>query len=117
MFASWLASPTNILFRTGVLSASSTVLELGCGVSALVGIALGPLVSRYVLSDQPYVARFVEQNLEQNQRALRPPAPGRQHSGGKRGKGKASSLSASSSGTSGSIAFYTLDWEADTPTS
>ncbi|KAK7704918.1 Ribosomal protein lysine methyltransferase [Diaporthe eres] len=110
MFASWLASPTNILFRTGVLSASSTVLELGCGVSALVGLALGPLVSRYVLSDQPYVARFVEQNLEQN----RGPSPARP-AGKSRGRGKASPSSSSSS-AGGSIAFHPLDWEADTPT-
>ena len=115
MFASWLASPTNILFRTGVLSASSTVLELGCGVSALVGLALGPLVSRYVLSDQPYVSRFVEQNLEQNQRS--PPA---RPAGKARGRGKkASGTSGSSSSGAGagvSIAFHPLDWEVDTPT-
>lgn len=110
MFASWLASPTNILFRTGVLSASSTVLELGCGVSALVGLALAPVVSRYVLSDQPYVARFVEQNLEQNRGA--PPA---RPVGKARGRGKASS-SSSGAATGGSIAFHPLDWEADTPT-
>lgn len=110
MFASWLASPTNILFRTGVLSSSSTVLELGCGVSALVGIALGPLVSRYVLSDQPYVARFVEQNLEQNRRG-----PAGRQPAGKPGKGKAVP-SSSGTGAGGSIAFHPLDWEADTPT-
>lgn len=114
MFASWLASPTNILFRTGVLSTSSTVLELGCGVSAVVGLALGPLVSRYVLSDQPYVARFVEQNLEQNWVATAA-AKSRQPSG-KRGKGKGASSSSSGTGTGGSIAFHPLDWEADTPT-
>lgn len=110
MFASWLASPTNILFRTGVLSASSTVLELGCGVSALVGLALAPLVSRYVLSDQPYVARFVEQNLEQN----RAPPPARL-AGKSRGRGK-TSTSSSGAGVGGSIAFHPLDWEADAPT-
>lgn len=112
MFASWLASPTNILFRAGALSASSTVLELGCGVSALVGLALGPLVSRYVLSDQPYVARFVEQNLEQN-RASPPAKP----AGRARGRGRGAASAASSSGAGGgSIAFHPLDWEADTPT-
>ncbi|KAL2272620.1 hypothetical protein FJTKL_06285 [Diaporthe vaccinii] len=110
MVASWLASPKNVLFRTGVLSASSTVLELGCGVSALVALALGPLVSRYVLSDQPYVARFVEQNLDQN----RGPPPARP-AGKSRGRGKAST-SSSSSGAGGSIAFHPLDWEADVPT-
>lgn len=112
MFATWLASPTNILARTGVLSASSTVLELGCGVSALVGLALGPLVSRYVLSDQPYVARFVEQNLGQNQTA---PAPAARPSG-RRAKGKAASAATPGTARGGSIAFHPLDWEADTPT-
>jgi hypothetical protein len=121
MFASWLASPKNIFFRTGVLSSSSTVLELGCGVSALVGIALGPLVSRYVLSDQPYVARFVEQNLEQNQVVPVGRAPASKRGKGKgngKGKGKAGSSAPASSdtGTAGSIAFHPLDWEADTPT-
>lgn len=116
MFASWLASPTNILFRTGVLSASSTVLELGCGVSALVGLALGPLVSRYVLSDQPYVARFVEQNLEQNRRL-----PSARPAGGKaRGRTKGAahpspSSSPSGAGAGGNIAFHPLDWEVDSP--
>ncbi|KAJ0115284.1 diaminohydroxyphosphoribosylamino-pyrimidine deaminase [Diaporthe amygdali] len=133
MFAEWLASPTNIFARAGVLSTSSTVLELGCGVSALVGLALGPLVARYVLSDQPYVARFVEQNLGQNRRAAggggRPVA----RPSGKRGRGRgrphpgALSPSSSSSspgaaaaaaagGAAGSVAFHPLDWEADTPT-
>lgn len=120
MFGSWLASPTNILFRAGILSSSSTVLELGCGVSAVVGLALAPLVSRYVLSDQPYVARFVEQNLEQNRRALAP-SSGRQQqqqSAGRRGKGAKAGASSSSlsSGTGENIAFHPLDWEADTPT-
>lgn len=122
MFASWLASPTNILFRTGVLSSSSTVLELGCGVSAVVGLALAPLVSCYVLSDQPYVARFVEQNLEQNRRALAPSSSRQQQQpAGRRGKGgKAGAPSSSASGTGAgagrNIAFRPLDWEADTPT-
>lgn len=112
MFASWLASPTNILFRAGVLSTSSTVLELGCGVSALVGLALGPMVSRYVLSDQPYVAKFVEQNLEQNRGA----SPARPAAGKARGRGKAPASSSATTGAGGSIAFHPLDWEADTPT-
>lgn len=133
MFAEWLASPTNIFAQAGVLSTSSTVLELGCGVSALVGLALGPLVARYVLSDQPYVARFVEQNLGQNRRAAggggRPVA----RPSGKRGRGRGrphpgalspsssssspgAAVAAAAGGAAGSVAFHPLDWEADTPT-
>lgn len=116
MFASWLASPTNILFRTGVLCASSTVLELGCGVSALVGLALGPMVARYVLSDQPYVARFVEQNLEQNQRHPPAKSAGKARGRGNKASGASGSSSSSGAGAGGSIAFHPLDWESDTPT-
>lgn len=122
-FASWLASPaTNLFFRAGALSPASAVLELGCGVSALVGLALGPLVARYVLSDQPYVARFVEENLRQNRR--RPPpgpaGPPRKHPA--RRKGKDASGGGGGGGDhpaagAGDILFRPLDWELDTPDS
>ncbi|KAJ8108661.1 hypothetical protein ONZ43_g6356 [Nemania bipapillata] len=66
LVASWLNSPDNLLWKTGAFSSASAVLELGCGISGLVGLALSPLVSRYVLTDQTYVARLVEKNLEEN---------------------------------------------------
>ena len=70
LFAGWLASPSNVLFRAGILTNSSAVLELGCGVSAIVGLTLAAHVSRYVLTDQPYVAKFVGQNIEENRDVL-----------------------------------------------
>lgn len=113
-------SKANILFRTGVLSSTSTVLELGCGVSALVGLATSPLVHRYILTDQPYVARFVEQNISQNASTLRSSkksssntkrkAPGgtSRAGGGGGGGGETSET--------GKLTFHPLDWELDTLT-
>lgn len=125
LFATWLSSPSpsNLLFRTGVLSAgTSTVLELGCGVSGLVGIATGPLVKRYVLTDQSYVSRLVEANIAQNTTNTSSHVPRGKAGGSVRKGGKSSSSSSSStkptptSGAAGSnVEFHTLDWETDTP--
>ncbi|KAI1735711.1 hypothetical protein F4680DRAFT_434292 [Xylaria scruposa] len=106
LVASWLGSLDNFLWKTGSLSSSSSILELGCGISGLVGLVLSPLVSRYVLTDQIYVARLVEKNLEENlvsqQRA----------SSQRRNKGKSSSTA-----NPANLRFTTLDWELDEVTS
>ncbi|TGJ85841.1 hypothetical protein E0Z10_g2910 [Xylaria hypoxylon] len=85
----------------GALSSSSSVLELGCGISGLVGLALSPLVSRYVLTDQTYVARLVEKNLQENI------VPQQRPSSQKR-KGKSSSTA-----NPVNLRFTALDWELD----
>ncbi|PSR79332.1 hypothetical protein BD289DRAFT_375628, partial [Coniella lustricola] len=121
LFASWLASSKpNILFRNGVLSSASIVLELGCGVSALVGLATSPLVHRYLLTDQPYVARFVEQNIIQNSTdaALFSPSTNNSNLNNKR-KAPSSGSSASKganarANATGNLTFHPLDWELDT---
>ncbi|KAK3292227.1 uncharacterized protein B0H64DRAFT_224612 [Chaetomium fimeti] len=69
LFATWLASPHNPLWTHDLLTPSSRILELGCGISGLVALLLGPRVARYVLTDQPYVAKLVEQNVAANWRA------------------------------------------------
>lgn len=79
------------------------MLELGCGISGLVGLALSPLVSRYVLTDQTYVARLVEKNLEEN---LVP----QQRSSSQKRRGKSSSSSAANPVN---LCFKALDWELD----
>ncbi|KAJ2979722.1 hypothetical protein NUW58_g7130 [Xylaria curta] len=101
LVASWLGSPDNLLWKSGALSSSSSILELGCGISGLVGLVLSPLVSRYVLTDQTYVARLVEKNLEENL------APQRKPPSQKR-KGKSSSTA-----NPVNLRFTTLDWELD----
>lgn len=103
LVASWLGSRDNLLWKTGALSSSSSVVELGCGISGLVGLVLSPLVSRYVLTDQTYVARLVERNLEENL------VPQRKRTSQKR-KGKPSSAAAPANAN---LRFTPLDWELD----
>ncbi|KAI1292683.1 hypothetical protein F5Y03DRAFT_17348 [Xylaria venustula] len=100
LVASWLSSLDNFLWKTGALSSSISVLELGCGISGLVGLALSPLVSRYVLTDQTYVARLVEKNLAEN---IVP----QQRSSSQKRKGK------SSPANPVNLRFTALDWELD----
>lgn len=95
LFASWLASKDNILFKHGVLQASSVVAELGCGISPLNAFAIGNRVQHYVLTDQPYVQRLVLQNIDENSHMLRP---------GRSQKKQAQT----------NIEFAVLDWETDT---
>ena len=64
--ASWLGSPTNVLKRLGVLGADSTVVELGCGISGLVGLSLSPHVRDYLLTDQRYVIKLLKDNVAAN---------------------------------------------------
>lgn len=101
-FAEWLASPSNPLFRT-VLTPSCSIIELGCGISPLNALTLSPKISRYILTDQPYVQKLVLQNLAENQ-------PSKSHAGkSKRGTNKSSSSSPLNAGAD--IHFQVLDWE------
>ncbi|KAL6808018.1 hypothetical protein GGI42DRAFT_319486 [Trichoderma sp. SZMC 28013] len=103
-FAEWLASPSNPLFRT-VLTPSCSIIELGCGISPLNALTLSPKVSRYILTDQPYVQKLVLQNLAENQ-----PSSSKSHAGkSKRGANKSSSSSPLNAVAD--IHFQVLDWE------
>lgn len=145
LFAEWLASPTNPFFTHGVLSPSSLALELGCGISGLVALLLAPRISRYVLTDQPYVSKLVEQNVAENQAACSSaaapttntaakaarssktrtttttPTPNRGSPAapGRRDAGSAnvSRSSGSGNGGAGNVCFTPLDWETDEVTS
>nr|XP_036583164.1 uncharacterized protein CTRU02_06757 [Colletotrichum truncatum]KAF6792140.1 hypothetical protein CTRU02_06757 [Colletotrichum truncatum] len=128
VFASYLSSPTSP-FAT-IFHPSSTVLELGCGISPLTALLLAPRISRYILTDQPYVSRMIHQNLEANPLASSAATKSssssrrRKAGGGGGGSGASSSSSSSSSashaaagvGQGGVIEFRSLDWELDTPT-
>ena len=69
-FASWIAQPGNLLAKCGVLSTpanpTTTVLELGCGISGLVSLALANRVKKYVNTDQDYVLKLVRENVGEN---------------------------------------------------
>ncbi|KAK3368921.1 hypothetical protein B0T24DRAFT_344392 [Lasiosphaeria ovina] len=129
LFAEWISNSSNILFSHGILSPRSLVLELGCGISGLVGLLLAPRIARYVLTDQPYVARFIEQNIAENHHQPQNRSQGRQQQQQKRPKGgqnkqkqqqQAAKLtstpvreSSGGGGGGGLIHFMPLDWETD----
>ena len=66
LFADWIGSAQNFLFQQKILDCSSTVLELGCGISGIVALALGPLVGRYIATDQDYALKLLKQNIAEN---------------------------------------------------
>jgi hypothetical protein len=105
-FAEWISSPDNLLFKQGVLSGASSVIELGCGINGIIGLTLAPLVGNYILTDQEYVRKHLEQNLLENA------APsGQPHISGsrvKRGSTKNKPQQINSN-----IVFNALDWETD----
>ncbi|KAI2607413.1 uncharacterized protein GGS25DRAFT_522934 [Hypoxylon fragiforme] len=105
LVADWLASSDNPLWKSAVLSSSSSVLELGCGISGLVGLMLAPLVARYTLTDQSYVAKLVEKNITENTPSGNSKPPG---TNSQRRKGKPSLARSKPD-----LQFLPLDWELD----
>ena len=73
LFAEWMASPANVFFNRSILGPESNVLELGCGISGLVALALGPNVGRYIATDQNYIMKLLKQNLDRNPLTRKPP--------------------------------------------
>lgn len=113
LFASWITSPSNFLFRHGILNITSTILELGCGISGIIGLTLGPLVGTYVLTDQEYVMKYLNQNLAENQ-----PESTSSASKSRKTTSKSKKLSQASLGnTVSNIIAKPLDWETDQITS
>ncbi|KAH6716872.1 hypothetical protein BKA61DRAFT_313054 [Leptodontidium sp. MPI-SDFR-AT-0119] len=111
LFARWITS-TNFLFKLGILDSDSTVLELGCGISGIIGLSLEPLISSYVLTDQDYVMKLLNQNVIQNRQETSSAGKGRKSSSKpKRGSAPTSSLQAASN-----ISARPLDWETDVVT-
>ncbi|KAI0150468.1 hypothetical protein GGR57DRAFT_198360 [Xylariaceae sp. FL1272] len=106
LVSEWLASSDNLLWKSGSLDSSSCVLELGCGISGLVGLTVSPLVSRYVLTDQSYVARLVEQNIQEN-RMLHSKRSSKASSHKRKAKSSASTAG------SPTLSFTPFDWELD----
>ncbi|KAI8165216.1 Diaminohydroxyphosphoribosylamino-pyrimidine deaminase [Colletotrichum sp. SAR 10_70] len=111
LFATYLSSPTSPF--NPIFTPTSTVLELGCGISPLTALLLAPRISRYILTDQPYVSRMIHQNLEAN------PLPSSSTAAkpsSRRKKTTSTTTTNTASSGLGSIQFTSLDWELDTPT-
>lgn len=109
-----------------VLGPKATVLELGCGVAPVLALALAKerRVGRYVLTDQPYVARLVDRNLHENGfgSRTRPTTPAAASSSRSVPKAKVPPSSRrrdqipqapAGAATTAEIVFIPLDWELD----
>ena len=96
MVARWLDSSGNILFLHSVLTSKSLILELGCGISGLLGLVLFPKIGRFIATDQSYIGKILQRNLEENAVATNSTKP----------RKSKHELSAK-----GSIDFLPLDWE------
>ena len=99
LVAEWLASSTCPLFNAGILSTESTILELGCGISGILPLAIAPKVSQYIATDQDYVFKVLRRNIEANKAACR--KPGRTSKGANVGPRS----------TIDNVSLVTLDWE------
>lgn len=75
LFATWLSSSRNPL--TTLLTPTTTILELGAGVSAIVALALAPLVARYTATDQDYVLKLLRSNVAENLHTVFPKTRGK----------------------------------------
>lgn len=107
-FATWLSSPSNPIL-TKINLANASILELGCGISPLSALALGPRVSRYVLTDQSYVQRLLQKNIDENFSSAFSSGTSTPTGGRGRKKRNAHGPIAPQS----NIRFTTLDWETD----
>jgi hypothetical protein len=65
-----MTDPNNILTISGILNLDSVVLELGCGVSGLLGLSLSPKVKNYILTDQPYILKMLRANILANRQPV-----------------------------------------------
>jgi hypothetical protein len=109
LFASWITSGSNALFKHQVLSSTSSVLELGCGVSGVVAMTLQPLIRNYILTDQAYVMKLLNQNLSENNTFLTPKIR-RRGNNSRSGKGL---VFTTVNKPSSNITTKVLDWEID----
>lgn len=66
MVGEWLASMPAFLRDAKCLDSNSCVVEIGCGITGLIGIVVAPEVGTYVLTDQSYVMKVLQQNIAAN---------------------------------------------------
>ncbi|RAK71172.1 S-adenosylmethionine-dependent methyltransferase [Aspergillus fijiensis CBS 313.89] len=123
LFSEWLSSATNPLWTQSLLSAASTVVELGCGISGLNALTLAPKVHHYIATDQEYVHRLFRQNIETNHQPSTSTRSSKsrkqqqqQQQQPKRSKPKQQQQqqhASQQSTSSPNITFTSLDWETD----
>lgn len=137
-FAEWISQPPiknetetetkkqkqNPLWSHFILSSTSTIVELGCGISGLVGLALAPSVKHYLATDQEYVRKLFWENVYLNAEVAykhhHPSQRSRGVSHGKKQRTKHKHDHDNRHHPTGidaniNISFTTLDWETDIP--
>jgi len=100
-FAEWLTSPGNILSQHAIVSAESSVLELGSGIAGIVPLTLAPLVQQYIATDQVYALKLLKENIDQNTALTQ--------AGTKSKKSSKKAVPAQAS----NLQVLSLDWETD----
>jgi len=105
VFAEWIATPSNVLFKHDILSPDATVLELGSGIAGIVGLMLAPLVKRFVFTDQEYVLKMLQQNVEEN--TVSP----KEQKTSKSKRNKYIKLHTSTASSNEKVDILALDWE------
>ena len=66
LLATWLAALPAPLAEANILHRDATIVELGCGLTGLIGLVLSHLVRCYVLTDQAYVMKHLRENISAN---------------------------------------------------
>ena len=99
--AQWIADPGNVLFKQSVLGPTSSVLELGSGISGVVGCVLAPRIERLILTDQQYTLKLLKENVAANTVTTSTP------------KSKKQTKGSSHKHASSNIDIEPLDWETD----
>lgn len=66
LVAEWLTNDTNALWSIGILHPDAVLLELGCGVTGLIGLVMAKQVSTYILTDQRSVLKLLQENVDAN---------------------------------------------------
>lgn len=110
LFATWISSASNLLFQQGVLNSTSVVLELGCGISGIIGLALSQQIESYILTDQDYVMKLLSQNLDENRPDL---TCNTRKSRKSTTKPKRGSVLATPTPDISNVSAKPLDWETD----
>ncbi|CAI7566117.1 unnamed protein product [Penicillium glandicola] len=113
LFAEWVTNPSNPLWTTALLGQTSTVAELGTGISALIALVLAPSVRHYIATDQEYVRKLFRTNLDVNASVSISSSSSKAKGKSKGSKSSKSKQTLSTAKAVNNISFTTLDWETD----
>lgn len=91
------------------------MLELGCGISGIIGLSLSQRIGSYVLTDQQYVMKLLSENLIENHQLSAPSSSAKGRKSTTKSKGGNGALNSSPS--IANVSAKVLDWEMDKVTS